>query len=353
VIDPATIEIDAGTRAAVIDGVLSRLRAAYVFPAVAERMEEEVRRRMKAGDYDTVTTASSLCDILTAHLWDIGHDKHLRVFYSREPRTVHPVRADAIPDPDERERLRRSAAARNFGVERVERLAGNIGLLELRVFVSPELPGAGATAVAAMTVLAHTDALIVDLRRNEGGSPAMIALISSYLFDRRTHLNDLYWREGDRTEQFWTHHVPGLQGPGDPHKPVYVLTSKDTFSGGEEFAYNLKALQRATLIGETTAGGAHPGRSHMVTAHVGVVIPAGRAINPITGTNWEGTGVEPDVEAARDDALRVAHVTALRTVIGKAEDGSGASSSGVVAEARVALAELASWLPWGWRDSEA
>jgi len=342
--DLATIEIDAGTRAEVIDGVLSRLRAAYVFPAVAERMEEAVRRRMEAGDYDTVTTASSLCDILTTHLWETAHDKHLRVFYSREPRAVRPVRpvrADAIPDPDERERLRRSAAARNFGVERVERLAGNIGLLELRVFVSPELPGAGATAAAAMAVLAHTDALIVDLRRNEGGSPAMIALISSYLFDRRTHLNDLYWREGDRTEQFWTHHASGLQGPGDPHKPVYVLTSKDTFSGGEEFAYNLKALRRATLIGETTAGGAHPGRSHMVTAHVGVVIPAGRAINPITGTNWEGTGVQPDIESAQEDALRVAHVAALRMVIGKAEDDSGASSSSVIAEARAALAELA------------
>ena len=289
-IDIVTVALDAGTRAEVIDGVLNRLHAFYVFPTVAAQMDEAVQRHRDAGRYDAISTAVDLCETLTAHLQEVSHDQHLRVFYSPEPRSI---RADPNPTPEERAHFWRSGAVRNFGVEKVERLAGNIGYLELRLFVPPDLDGAGATTIAAMTVLAHASALIIDLRRNDGGSSAMVALVSSYLFERRTHLTDLYWREGERTEQFWTH--PYVPGRRDAHKPVYILTSADTFSGGEEFAYNLQALKRATLIGETTAGAAHPVSPQMITAHVGVRVPTGRAINPITGTNWEGTGVNGHV----------------------------------------------------------
>ncbi len=118
----------------------------------------------------------------------------------------------------------------------------------------------------------------------------MIAYVSSYLFDERVHLNDLFWREPNRTDEFWTRpDVAGQEFGGT--KPVFVLTSHATFSGGEEFAYNLQALKRATIVGETTGGGAHPVGLEFVAEHFVLQLPRGRAINPITKTNWESTGV--------------------------------------------------------------
>ena len=127
------------------------------------------------------------------------------------------------------------------------------------------------------------------------------------------HLNDFYWRESDEMRQFWTSpHVQGRRYGKD--KPVYVLTSHDTFSAAEEFTYNLKNLKRATIVGETTGGGAHPGGPRRINRHFAVWVPAGRAINPITKTNWEGTGIEPDVKVEGRLALKTAHLDALRTL---------------------------------------
>jgi C-terminal processing protease CtpA/Prc len=151
------------------------------------------------------------------------------------------------------------------------------------------------------------------VRRNGGGSPHTVAMLSSYLFDQPTHLNSLYWRERDRTDEFWTtREVRGKRfGQG---KPVYVLTSRQTFSGAEEFSYNLKALKRATLVGETTGGGAHPGGVRRVHELFTVFVPTGRAINPVTRTNWEGTGVVPDVAVPADEALHRARELAAKAV---------------------------------------
>lgn len=142
-------------------------------------------------------------------------------------------------------------------------------------------------------------------RDNGGGSPGMVAFVSSYLFDKRTHLNDLWTRRTKETKQFWTRDtVPGRRFGGT--KPVYVLTSAHTFSGAEEFTYNLKNLKRATIIGEVTGGGAHPVAGHRIDEHFMIGVPFTRAINPITHTNWEGVGVKPDIAVPANEALETA-----------------------------------------------
>src|SRR5438045_8293655 len=152
-----------------------------------------------------------------------------------------------------------------------------------------------------MNYLAHVDAIIFDLRENSGGDPRMVEMVSSYLFDKPTHLNDLYNRKEDFTTQYWT--LPYVPGATLADKPVFVLTSKSTFSGAEEFAYNLKNLKRATIVGETTGGGAHPVEGHRIDDHFMIGVPFARAVNPISKTNWEGTGVEPDVQVKAAEAL--------------------------------------------------
>lgn len=151
----------------------------------------------------------------------------------------------------------------------------------------------------------------------------MVALISSYLFgEEPVHLNSIYWRDEDATQQYWT--LPYVSGKRLDDKPVYVLTSRDTFSGGEEFAYNLQTRQRAILVGETTGGGAHPGASYRLHPHFEAFIPVGRAINPISQENWEGRGVVPDISISAEEALDVAYGMALESVIasvGSAESG--------------------------------
>lgn len=306
--------IDAAARAEVIDGVLKKLNEAYVFPETAKKMEQAIRERVQKKEYDSVTSASKFAQTLTTHLQEVSRDKHLSVNYSHEPFPPETPRRE--PSPEERERFLAFMKSVNFGFEKVERLSGNIGYLDLRGFMDAEM--GGETVVAAMNFLANTDALIIDLRQNGGGSPAMVALISSYLFRGSTHLNDLYWREGERTHQWWT--APYVPGKRYGDKDVYVLTSKRTFSAAEEFTYNLKNLKRATIVGETTGGGAHPGGPSRLNAHFSVWVPRGRAINPISKTNWEGTGVEPEVKVPANEALKTAHLAAVNKTAEKTSD---------------------------------
>jgi retinol-binding protein 3 len=318
--DQPDLAIDAKSTSKLIDGVVKHLSEAYVFPATAKTMEADLRKRQGNHEYEAIKSARKLAEMLTEHLQAISKDKHLRVFYSYDP-IPEPAKDDGPkPGPghqDEMEEaMREFGRSSNFGFEKVERLEGNVGYLELRMFMSPSI--GGETAAAAMNLLAHTDALIIDLRKNGGGEPGMVALISSYLFGAEpVHLNDLYFRPGDSTQQFWT--LPHVPGSRCERKPVYVLTSSRTFSAAEEFAYNLKNLKRATIVGETTGGGAHPGEVRRITEHFNMFVPSGRAINPITKTNWEGTGVTPDVPVAADRALPSAHLAALKTVVADME----------------------------------
>lgn len=301
------LTIDAATRTQVIEGILKRLNQSYVFPEVAKKMEQSIRERVDKKEYDQITSAKQFATTLTTDLQAISHDKHLRVRYSSEPIPERGPQRE--PTAEEREQRRRDLTWMNHGFGKVERFRGNIGYLEFFNFMDEEL-GAD-TVAAAMNFINGTDALIIDMRNNGGGNPAMVALVCSYLFGPEpVHLNDLYWREGNRTDEFWTRKE--LAGKRYLNKDVYVLTSNRTFSGAEEFTYNLKNLKRATIVGETTGGGAHPGGGFRISEHFGMFVPTGRAISPITKTNWEGTGVTPDVSVPADQALVVARLMALK-----------------------------------------
>jgi hypothetical protein len=303
------MSVDAAARKEVVDTLVKRLDDTYVFPETAAKMEQALRAH--EAEYAQITSARQFAQKLTEDLQAVSHDKHLRVRYSHDS---IPVRPDGPREPsaEERAQMRRELSRINYGFERVERLPGNIGYLDLRGFTPAEI-GGDETVAAAFNFLANTNALIIDLRQNGGGDPQRVALICSYLLGaERVHLNDLHWRDGkgERVEEFWTQkEVPGRRYEG---KDVYVLTSRYTFSGAEEFTNNLKTLKRATIVGETTGGGANPGGGNRLSEHFGAFIPTGRAVNPITKTNWEGTGVEPDVKVPSEQALHVAQLSALK-----------------------------------------
>jgi hypothetical protein len=312
---PSPPAVDAQGRAAIIDDIVAALNETYVFPETAKKMEEHVRSQLKSGAYDRLGTMEAFTQKLTEDLQSVSHDLHLRVRWNPEP----PPGETGGPTPAEREaRFAAQMRRDNYCFRKVEHLAGNVGYLKLDCFADAGL--GGGAAVAAMGFLAGSDALIFDLRDNGGGSPSMIQLLTSYLMPGEpTHLNSFYIRKGDKTEQYWTQAwVPGTRMPD---VPVFVLTSGRTFSAAEEFTYNLKNLKRATLVGETTGGGAHPVDFYQVKGYpVGMSLPFGRAINPISGTNWEGTGVEPDFKVPVAEALEVAHARALAAVAEKTTD---------------------------------
>jgi retinol-binding protein 3 len=309
------LTIDAKVRTEVIDNILKNLNESYVFPEVAKQMETDVRNRMKNKEYDAITSAKEFAKKLTEDLQSVSHDKHLRVRYSYRAIPVREKKGE--PTAEEIKEYEGYLKRINYGFEKVERMSGNIGYIDLRGFTDPE-KGA-ETVAAAMNFVNNTDALIFDLRYNGGGDPAMVALICSYLFgDKKVHLNDLYFRPEDKTEEFWTN--PNVLGKKYGDKDVYVLTSNRTFSGAEEFSNNLKVLKRATIIGETTGGGANPGGMFRMSENFGVFIPTGRAINPITKTNWEGVGVKPDIDVPADQALKTAYLMALNKSLERTKD---------------------------------
>ena len=303
-------KVDAATRARVIDGAILNLNEFYVSPETAKKMGEAVRTRQKKGEYDSVNDGDSFAKMLTDNFQEVSHDKHLHVNFS--PARI-PERPAGPPDAEAVARYRRDMERMNCGFDKVEILPGNVGYLKFDMFADPEI--CGPTAVAAMNFLANVDAIIFDLRENGGGDPKMIALVSTYLFSGPTHLNDLWERKSDATSQYWT--LPYVPGKLLDQKPAYVLTSKQTFSGAEEFSYNLKNLKRATIVGETTGGGAHPVSGHRLDDRFMIGVPFAKAINPISKTNWEGTGVEPDVKVNAADALATAQKLVVEKLASK------------------------------------
>ena len=298
----------------IVTKALELLRANYVFPEQAGQAATAIEARLEAGEYDDLDEIT-LTERLTRDLQEITGDRHLRVVFGGGPGP----RRQRIAEPEEpkdhearRLAMRRMGRLDNFGIRQVERLDGNVGYLDVRRVAVPA--NAGPAIGAAMELVAGTYALIIDLRHNGGGAPEGVVFWCSYLLDERpTHLNDIFHADTGETRQFWA--LPYVPGTRYPDRPVFVLTSGRTFSGGEDFAYTLQALGRATVVGETTGGGAHPTRGFPISAAVHIGIPFARSVNPVTGTNWQGTGVVPDVPADAERAYDVAYARALEKVL--------------------------------------
>jgi hypothetical protein len=305
-ITPVNVTLDAALRKRVIDGIDTNLADYYIDAALAKQMADALLAHDKAGDYNSIADGDAFAEKLATDLQAVSHDRHIRVDftpYKMPQRTVG-------PSPEDIARMHQQMLRNNCAFDKLEILPGNIGYLKFDGFMGPDV--CGPTVVAAMAFVAHADALIFDLRDNGGGDPRMVTYIASYLFDHPTHLNDLYNRHEDATTQFWT--LPYVPGERLASQPVFVLTSKGTFSGAEEFCYDLKNQKRATLVGETTGGGAHPVSGHLVADYFMVGVPFAKAINPVSKTNWEGTGVEPDVKVPAADALTTAEKLATEKI---------------------------------------
>jgi hypothetical protein len=327
----------------IVTTALALLRANYVFPELADRAATAVEARLAAGEYDHLDEIT-LTDLVTSHLQEVCEDKHLALRLGGGPGPgggpggpgPGPRPGPGGPGPDgpgpggrgrrpgpdldrpkgheaRRLAMRQMGRLDNFGIHRVERLDGNVGYLDVRRVPVPA--NAGPAISAAMELVAGTYALIIDLRRNGGGAPEGVVYWCSHLVDEQppTHLNDIFRGDTGETHQFWA--LPYVPGPRYLDRPVYVLTSSRTFSGGEDFAYTLQALGRAEVIGETTGGGAHPTRPFPVSAAVHIAVPFARSINPVTGTNWQGTGVVPDIAVPEAQAYDTAYAKALKHVL--------------------------------------
>ena len=301
----------AGQGHAVVSRVADELERHYVDAETGRRLAAALRSRLGSGAYPASTAGEELARRVTADLRAASGDGHLGLEYSAAP--IPEEDRAAAEELDRRDRIRYYGPQLNFGFQRVELLPGNIGYLDLRVFAP--LDWGGETATAAMTLLANSDALVIDLRQNGGGHGEMAQWIASYLLAAEPRpLSGEYSRASGATTQRWSlPYVPGKRYGAE--KPVYVLTSRRTFSAAEALAYDLQALKRATVVGERTGGGAHPYENVKLDAHFVLWLPKARSVNPLTGGNWQGVGVRPDIEVTSDDALATA-LAAARARLG-------------------------------------
>jgi hypothetical protein len=277
----------------VVDQIGHLLRERYVFEEEGEKLADWLDMHYSQGAFEGITDPSTFAHAVTELL--IPHDQHLLLRY--DPNPLEPM-----------QRHQARANLSNWGFNGVKRLEGNIGYIDLREL--PPLEIAGAIAEGAMSFVSYMNAIILDCRFVTGGAPDMIQFIASYFFDDEPRpLSGVFWRTSNTTIKLTT--LPQLPGTRMPDVPLYVLASGATFSGGEALVYDLQALDRATIVGETTRGGAHLSSHHQIKGGFEFRLPHARAVNPITGTNWERVGVQPNIEVRHNEALLTAHLLAL------------------------------------------
>jgi retinol-binding protein 3 len=305
--------IDARARRELLEQLAGVLESQYVIEGTAKKLGSFLRAKAESDSYGSISSGPELARVLTHDLYSVAHDKHLRVSYSFTPLPLAPKGVLGPPPKDVLDQIRRM----NGGIPKVEILDGNVGYM--RVNGVPVLAAVRSAVAAAFAFLHNTDALIIDNRGNGGGDPNTVAFYVSYLSDGKPFVvNTFHWRAGHRVEEFRTTDLGDLAYGA--RKPVFVLTSPATFSGGEELSYDLQTLKRAVIVGELTGGGANPGGPVSLGKHFLVNVPLGQAVNPVTGTSWEGVGVKPDVAVPAATALSKAHALAIERLLSDASD---------------------------------
>lgn len=312
--EQSPLVLDSKARSSIVMKISAVLQVDYISPETAVVISEYLETQLENKVYSHISSHEHFAKALSHDLQRISNDRHLQIYYA--PQRIKVLSTEEETIEAQRQRRERDRFI-NYGFQRMERLAGNIGYLEIQEFAKERL--GYDTAVAAMNFLSNSDALIIDLRKNRGGSPRMVRLIASYLFDEEpVHLFTHYYRDEHSTQEFWT--LDYLPGKRMASQPVYILTSYDTFSAAEEFTYAMQVLNRATVVGETTGGGSNLGHWEYISKEFYMFVPNGRIEHPLTGTNWEGIGITPDIESPAEKALEIAQSAALQHLIATTTD---------------------------------
>jgi hypothetical protein len=314
--------LDQATRRAVIDQVLKEIAAGYIFSEKAPDIAQKIHERERSGAFDT-SSGEEFARRLTKDLQSAAHDLHFEIDYSSD---VLPQEPTPSAGPTREERFD-AGKDDNYGFRKIEILNGNVGYIAFDTFHRAE--AMGETLAAAMDFVANTDALILDLRNNDGGRADAVALLVSYFVEGNPQeLVGIYWKPLSKTVESFT--SPSTRGKKYLDRDVYLLTSKDTVSAAEALCYNMRNLKLATLVGEVTAGAANPGSVKRIDDHFSLFLPTGRAVDSLTGKNWEGTGINPDLVVSAADSLRKAQILALKAIEKKADANKRQKLEGIV-----------------------
>lgn len=309
IVKPKTVNI-----AELINSITDSLNKYYIFPAKAERISVYLKSQLKKNAYTgLLDNPERLAEQIEEDINIVHHDPHMRIkfdpgFVAQE---IYQLTAE-----DSRQ-VKKYWKENNYMFKKVEVLPGNIGYLPFNLFVD-DIEAAKPTITAALKFLANTTALIIDLRENMGGSPEMVSQIESYFFKEKTHMNDLINRSN--TDTTYMYADPAKSDSLFLSMPVYILTGPHSFSGAEDFSYGMQIAKRASVVGEPSGGGAHPQMPFSVGQSFVAFIPFARSVNPITKTDWEGTGVMPDVKTTANEALIKAQEIIFRNLLLTATD---------------------------------
>jgi hypothetical protein len=309
--ETATDELDSASKEKIVEEIAKLITDKYIFPDVAKEMVIYIRGRLKENAYDHIKSLRTFTRELTKDLRSVNNDAHLGVIERRGP-----FKKGGSPQELYKSFYLKRGPFRNYGFIKAERLLGNVGCLVIDEFTYVEMDGknfGGETAKAAMTLVSNCRALIIDFRDNFGGRDEMALLLLSYFFEKPVHILTKSYREQEEKE-IWT--LDEISGGILDEIPLYILTSQHTVSGGEMFAYVLKNRRRAILIGEKTRGAAH--HTHLFSIenfNIDVSIPTGTTFDPLTQSDWEGKGIEPDIAVPSGKAMNVAYEAALKEIL--------------------------------------
>ena len=296
-----TVPITATEKKALVDSIKKRMERYYVFPEKAKEIGQYLTKRLGSKAYDAISDYNAFLDTLATDINQVHHDPHLRMGF--DPGYVQELKqrkSKPRPTPEKLEEEKAFYRKNNYGFARVEILPGNIGYMSLIEFdkVNDE---SRTIVAAAFEFIAYADAVIIDLRSNNGGEPEMVQEVLSYFFDKPVLTGSTYDREAGKTVDNYS--LAKVKGKKIPAKKLYILTSQNTFSAPEALAYFMKNAKRAVIVGEPTAGAAHGTKGFIVNDQVVMQIPFMRGIDPVTKSDWEGVGVQPDVVIKADKAL--------------------------------------------------